>query len=95
MDADNLGVEIDMQIGQMTLRAKHLEALETRIANDLDVKSLLGDATMQASLLDKAEHCRRYRIVGLNHEAVVLDSAHDDRCALLFTRNAAINRRSL
>lgn len=49
--ADNvqLGVEMDLQIGQMTLRSKHLSALETKIATHPDVQSIFGDTRLQVS----------------------------------------------
>jgi hypothetical protein len=64
--ADNgmLGVEIDVQLGQMTLRSKHLAALPSDIANHPDVVMIFGDATMQASLIERAENRQRYRLVG-------------------------------
>ena len=34
----------------------------------LRVKMIFGDATMQASLIERAEHRQIYRLVGLNHE---------------------------
>lgn len=49
-DTGNLGVEMDLMIGQMTLRSKHLQALEVAIANHPDVKLIFGDSTMQASI---------------------------------------------
>ena len=67
-DTELLGVEMNVQIGQMTLRSRHLSALETDVANHPDVKLVFGDATMQASLLERAENRRRYRLVGLNHD---------------------------
>jgi hypothetical protein len=67
-DTGMLGVEIDVQIGQMTLRSKHLAALATDIANHPDVQLIFGETTMQASLVESAEHRAVYRLVGLNHE---------------------------
>lgn len=67
-DTGMLGVEIDVQIGQMTLRSKHLAALATDIANHPDVRMVFGETTMQASLVESAEHRCVYRLVGLNHE---------------------------
>jgi len=76
--ADNgmLGVEIDIQLGQMTLRSKHLAALPSDVANHPDVNFIFGDATMQASLLEKAENRQRYRLVGLNHELEYWPTEH-------------------
>jgi hypothetical protein len=39
---------------QMTLRSKHLAALDSTVAGDSDVKLIFGDSTMQASLLGTA-----------------------------------------
>jgi hypothetical protein len=39
---------------QMTLRSKHLAALDSTVAGDSDVKLIFGDSTMQASLLGMA-----------------------------------------
>jgi hypothetical protein len=41
-DNGTLGVEIDVQLGQMTLRSRHLSALNTTIANHPDVKLIFG-----------------------------------------------------
>ena len=38
----------------MTLRSKHLAALDSTVAGDSDVKLIFGDSTMQASLLGTA-----------------------------------------
>jgi hypothetical protein len=75
-DTGMLGVEIDLQIGQMTLRSKHLAALITEIANHPDVRQIFGETTMQASLVESAEHRSVYRLVGLNHELHHWKSAH-------------------
>jgi thiol-disulfide isomerase/thioredoxin len=77
-DTGLLGVEMDLQIGQMTLRSKHLQALESNIANHPDVKHLFGDSTMQASLLERAEHRSRLRLVGLGHELEYWPNTHVD-----------------
>jgi hypothetical protein len=37
-------------MGQMTLRSKHLSALQSDIANHPDVKYIFGDATIQVAL---------------------------------------------
>jgi hypothetical protein len=75
-DTGMLGVEIDAQLGQMTLRSKHLAALSSDIANNPDMLAIFGDATVQASLLERAENCQRYRLVGQNHEVHYWNTAH-------------------
>lgn len=67
-DSGMLGVEMDLQIGQMTLRSKHLSALPGDIANHVDVRAVFGTATMQASLVERATNRSVYRLVGLNHD---------------------------
>lgn len=46
-----LGVEMDLQLGQMTLRSKHLAALEPEIANKMDIRDVFGEQTAQVCLL--------------------------------------------
>jgi hypothetical protein len=75
-DTGVLGIEMDLQVGQMTLRSKHLSALIPDIANHPDVNMLFGDATIQASLIESAEHRFRYRLVGLNHEIDYWPTVH-------------------
>ena len=84
-DTGELGVELDLQIGQMTLRSKHLSALDTDVATHEDVRAIFGEATIQASLLERAEHRQRYRLVGLEHELEWWPGAHES-CAPLGER---------
>lgn len=62
------GVEMDLQLGQMTLRSRHLSALPPTIAGHADVVELFGDATIQASTIETAQHRAKYHLVGLGHE---------------------------
>lgn len=76
VDSLQLGVEMDLQIGQMTLRSKHLTALDSTIANHRDVSLIFGDSTMQASLVEKAENRQRYNLVGKDHDLEYWPTAH-------------------
>ena len=76
-DNGHLGVEIDIQMGQMTLRSKHLSALPSEVASNFDVLQIFGDATIQASVLEQAEHRSRYRLVGLEHELEHWKTGHN------------------
>jgi len=76
-DQEMFGVEMDLQIGQMTLRSRHLSALKSEIANHPDMKELFGNATLQVSLLERAEHRERYRLVGLQHDIEWWHTPHD------------------
>ena len=71
------GVEMDLQLGQMTLRTKHLAALESEIANMQHVRELFGEHTIQASLLDRSHHRRRLKLIGLRHEIEYWHEGHD------------------
>jgi hypothetical protein len=67
-DTRQWGVEMDLQLGQMTLRSRHLSALPANVANNKDVLYLFGESTIQASTLESGEHRRKFRLVGLSHE---------------------------
>jgi len=67
-DSGLQGVEMDLQLGQMTLRAKHLAALDTDVANMPQVREVFGESTMQASLLERSEHRKRFKLIGVRHE---------------------------
>lgn len=69
-DTEDLGVEIDVQIGQMTLRAKHLQALPSEVANQPEVRALFGDSTIQVSITERSTNRIVYQLVGRNHEIV-------------------------
>eukprot|EP00750_Incisomonas_marina_P014138 INCI17609.11.p1 GENE.INCI17609.11~~INCI17609.11.p1 ORF type:complete len:5029 (+),score=1065.32 INCI17609.11:298-15384(+) len=64
-----VGVELDLQIGQMTLRNRHLSALRPEILNHKDVKEVFGaSGTIQASQLSYATNREAFRLVGLKHD---------------------------
>ena len=68
-EAAFVGVELDLQLGQMTLRSRHLSALDAEILGRPDVQTVFGACgTIQASQLTQASDCVTYRLVGLKHE---------------------------
>lgn len=75
-DSTELDVEIDIGIGQLTLRSKHLAALDPIVATNRDVRSVLGDATLQASLTERSVHRQIFKLVGLEHSIEWWHSAH-------------------
>jgi len=77
-DSGMLGVELDLQIGQMTLRSKHLSALPEDISGHPDVRDLFGTSTMQASLLERGQHRATYRLVGLHHDLEAWQTPHTE-----------------
>jgi len=53
-----VGVELDLQIGQMTLRNRHLSSLPQHIQNHPDVRTIFGSCgNLQASRLSNTQHC--------------------------------------
>lgn len=55
-DDQELGVEIDMQTVQLTLKSSHLKALPKSIAANPDVLLIFGSHSMQAATIESAEH---------------------------------------
>jgi hypothetical protein len=45
-----------------------LAALDTDVANMPQVREVFGESTMQASLLEQAEHRKRFKLIGFQHE---------------------------
>jgi len=75
-DSEMLGVELDIQIGQMTLRHKHLSALKTHISKMPHMQDIFGSTTLQVSLLERAENRERYKLVGLHHDIEYWQKPH-------------------
>ena len=61
---DQMGVELDLGLAQLTLRSSHLKALDAAIASNEDVLEVFGPASMQAATLQSAEHREWVRLVG-------------------------------
>jgi len=61
------GMEVDIQLGQMTLKSGHLSALDSKVSHP-DITLLFGSATLQASVLQRATRCSKYRLAGLQHD---------------------------
>ena len=71
------GVELDIQIGQMTLRNRHLKPLPEQIKEHPDVKRTFGSGgTIQASQLSETTNCLEFRLVSLKHD-VAFWSPHE------------------
>lgn len=63
-----LGVEIDIQTIQLTLKSSHLKALDRAIANDEDVVEVFGKHSMQAATIQSTEHREWVRLIGRDHD---------------------------
>jgi len=63
-----LGVEIDLQTIQLTLKSSHLKALDKSIAGRPDVLEIFGSHSMQAATIESAEHREWVRLIGRDHD---------------------------
>jgi len=63
-----MGIEIDLQIVQLTLKSAHLKALSKQIAGKADVRQIFGSVSMQASTVQDAEHREWVHLIGRNHD---------------------------
>jgi hypothetical protein len=63
-----MGIEVDMQTAQLTLKSNHLQALDTAIASDTDVQMIFGKKSMQASVVETTEHRLWVHLVGRDHD---------------------------
>jgi hypothetical protein len=66
--ADTVGIELDWQAAQLTMRNAHLKALDVKIANRPDVVTVFGQQVMQASTVQSTEHREWYHLIGRNHD---------------------------
>eukprot|EP01087_Luapelamoeba_hula_P004848 TRINITY_DN1482_c0_g1_i1.p1 TRINITY_DN1482_c0_g1~~TRINITY_DN1482_c0_g1_i1.p1 ORF type:complete len:4317 (-),score=602.49 TRINITY_DN1482_c0_g1_i1:51-13001(-) len=63
-----LGVEIDTQTIQLTLKSSHLKALSKAIAGRPDVLEIFGSHSMQAATIETTEHRDSVRLIGREHD---------------------------
>lgn len=63
-----LGVEIDIQTIQLTLKSSHLKALDRAIAGNEDVVEVFGKHSMQAATIQSTEHREWVRLIGRDHD---------------------------
>jgi hypothetical protein len=68
VDDNDLGVEINVQIWQLTLKTSHLRALDRTIANNPDVRLIFGAQSMQCATVQSAEHREWVRLIGRHHD---------------------------
>jgi len=67
-DERELGVEIDAQTIQLTLKSSHLKALDKSIAGRPDVLLIFGSHSMQAATIENAENREWVRLIGRDHD---------------------------
>lgn len=67
-DGEQLAVEVDVQVMQLTLKASHPMALPQDIARLKDVTEIFGAVSMQACLMEQSTHRSCYRLVGRSHD---------------------------
>lgn len=86
-DATEHGVEIDVQIAQLTLKSSHLSALHTDIANDLDVQAVFGRKSMQAAVIESTEHREWVNLIGRGHSIQYWKTPDDRPCIQEYDRD--------
>lgn len=67
-DGEQLAVEVDVQVMQLTLKASHPMALPQDVARLKDVTEVFGAVSMQACLMEKSAYRSCYRLVGRSHD---------------------------
>ena len=67
-DSNELAIEVDTQVMQLTLKASHPQALPTEVARLRDVLDIFGQVSMQACLTEQSVCRTCYRLVGRAHD---------------------------
>lgn len=86
-DDVELGVEIDLQAVQLTLRSAHLQALDSVIASDLDVQGIFGKSSMQVTIVEATEHRLWVSLTGRHHDIQYWRTPDERPCIQEFDRD--------
>ena len=68
IEASDLGVEVDTQVMQLTLKSSHPQSLPSAVAKSNDVITVFGRVAMQACIVAKSQLRVVYRLVGRSHD---------------------------
>ena len=85
-DDVELGIELDLQIVQLTMKSSHLKALDTKIASDPDVQSIFGKKSMQGSIIESTMHRTWVNLIGRGHSIQHWKTADERSCVQDFDR---------
>jgi hypothetical protein len=67
--SEELGIEIDLQVLQLTFRSAHLQALTQEISQNEDIQLVFdGAQSIQAALIETAQNRDVYELVGRDHQ---------------------------
>jgi hypothetical protein len=75
--SDEMGVEVNIQLSQLTLRSNHLEALKPPMSADGDVLTVFGPRSLQCAVVEDATRRKWFRMIGRQHDLQYWDQ--DDR----------------
>jgi hypothetical protein len=81
-----LGIEIDLQTVQLTLKSSHLKALDTKVARDVDVQTIFGKKSMQGSITESTVHRTCINLIGRGHTIHHWQTPDERSCIQLFDR---------
>ena len=81
------GVEIDFQALQLTLKAAHLQALDSAIASDLDVQSIFGKTSMQVTIVETTENRLWVSLTGRNYDIQYWKTPDERPCLQEYDRD--------
>jgi len=70
----DMGVEINLQLSQLSLKSNHLEALNQPMSSDYDVVTIFGVRSLQVAVVEKAQHRQWYRMIGRQHDLEYWDA---------------------
>eukprot|EP01012_Entosiphon_sulcatum_P009332 TRINITY_DN1521_c0_g2_i1.p1 TRINITY_DN1521_c0_g2~~TRINITY_DN1521_c0_g2_i1.p1 ORF type:complete len:4962 (-),score=1074.52 TRINITY_DN1521_c0_g2_i1:73-14958(-) len=88
-EGGRLDLELNLQILQLTLRASNLQALDSEMANNEDVKAVFQDVTdsMQCAVVESAQNRQWVRLVGRDHDIHWWTTKDDDVAEQLVDRD--------
>ena len=86
-DDVELGIEIDLQTVQLTLKSSHLKALDNSIAGDPDVVTVFGKKSMQGSVVESTVNRICVNLIGRGHSIQYWRTPDERSCVQDFDRD--------
>lgn len=85
-DDSDLGIELDFQTIQLTMKSSHLKALDIKIASDADVQTVFGKKSMQGSIVESTVHRTWVNLIGRGHSIQYWQTPDERSCVQDFDR---------
>ena len=85
-DDVELGIELDFQIVQLTMKSSHLKALDAQIAGDGDVQTVFGKQSMQGATVQSTVHRTWVNLIGRGHSIQHWQTPDERSCVQDFDR---------